>query len=351
MPDIDLAAVAYYAASHYMSMIAREHGPDGEDALRVIIETLRDMYCKSIDPELCKGPIVVFKTLDTDTRPLPVELGRELADLKSLSQDLPEAFALQILDSGRYLLWASVHPDVLVLSNVAVVYVYEGSKEHFIANGVRREVRKIVPTAPSMFSPQTFSELKAALEEYSTRMIRYSSCLIFQTAWCDERHLFFVSAPEHMMRNSLTLFLKSHLRASIEVRPEQNMDASHPVDIKVTWTGCNRIAVIEIKWLGKSKNGAGKVTSDYGPARAREGARQLAEYLDMNRQQAPLHVARGYLVVVDGRRYGMNENSVSLNRECGTYYLDKEIDFDPKFDQLRNDFETPIRMFAEPLCQ
>jgi hypothetical protein len=349
MADIDYNAVAFYA-SHYMAMIAREHGSEGEGALRAIIETVREIYGKAIDPELCRGPIVVFKTLDPDTRPLPVQLAREITDLTSLAQDVKGSFVLQILDSGRYLLWKTA-TDVLVISEVAVVYVYEESRERFIANHNGAEVRKLIPAAASMFSQQTFSELKVALDEYRTRMIRHSSCPIFQTAWFDQCRLFFDSAPEHRLRDSLTHFLKIHLHASVEVRPEQNMDESHPVDIKVTWIGCNRIAVIEIKWLGKSRNKAGNITSNYGHARAMSGALQLSEYLDMNLQQAPLHVTRGYLVIIDARRYGMNESTVSLSPNHAFYYADEEIDFDPKFDQNRNDFETPIRMFAEPLCQ
>lgn len=350
MTEIDPNVVTFYV-SHYMSVVAREHGSLGEAAMRMIIETLREMYGKAVDPEICKGPIVVFKTLRSDVWPLPVELARELSDLAVLSQDVEGAFALQILDNGRYLLWNTTGADVLLLSEFAVVYVYEGSNERFFANRVCGEVKKIVPTAPSMFSQPTFSELKDALEEYRTRMIRHSSCIIFRKAWYDQNRLFFVNAPEHVMRDSLTLFLKSHLRATIEVRPEQNMDESHPVDIKVTWIGYNRIAVIEIKWLGKSKNEAGKIVNEYGPARAKEGARQLAEYLNMNLQQAPLHVTKGYLVILDGRRYGTNESTVSLDREHGLRYRDQEVDFNPKFDKIRSDFEVPIRMFAEPLCQ
>jgi hypothetical protein len=42
------------------------------------------------------------------------------------------------------------------------------------------------------------------------------------------------------MRRSLTQYLIAHLGAGFEVRPEQNMDESHPVDIKVTKKMSNR---------------------------------------------------------------------------------------------------------------
>jgi hypothetical protein len=349
MVDIDLDAVAFYA-NHYMSIVAREHGPDGVGALQKIIEVLRQLYEKAIDLELRKGPIVVFKALSVDAQPLPINQAREIWDLMTLSQDASEAFVLQIVGNGRYWLWNDEHPDLVRLSEESVVYEWRGGIELFIAKGIRKEVVRIDPTASSIFAKATFGELRLALEEYRAKMVRYSSCPLFSLAWHDKSRLFFASAPEHRIRDSLTLFLKSYLRAHIEVRPEQNVDESHPVDIKVTWNGCNRLALIEIKWLGKARSDKGTITNDYGPARAKEGAKQLADYLAMNLQQAPLYLTRGYLVVVDARRYGMNDATVSLGRAHAVYYRDKEIAYDPQFELIRSDFERPIRMFAEPVC-
>jgi hypothetical protein len=162
--------------------------------------------------------------------------------------------------------------------------------------------------------------------------------------------MFFRSKPERKMRQSLTQYLKIRLRGNIEVRPEQVVDESHPVDIKVTWFLSNRLALIEIKWLGKSRN-ARSLTTSYSIGRARKGARQLADYIDGNASQAPIHVSRGYLVVIDGRRYGLNINVASVNHKRGMYYANSEISYNPKFHKLRPDFEEPIRMFAEPICR
>ncbi len=128
------------------------------------------------------------------------------------------------------------------------------------------------------------------------------------------------------------------------------MDESHPVDIKVTWTLTNRLAIIEIKWLGKSRSKSGKLVK-YADARANEGARQLADYLDWNRTQTLDRQTKGYLVVIDARRRGLTEKSTFVNHKNGMHYYDIEIVFKPAFHEKRTDFEKPIRMFAEPICR
>src|SRR5207248_846259 len=118
------------------------------------------------------------------------------------------------------------------------------------------------------------SELGDALEHYRTKMVRESSCKILSKAWADEQRIFVKNAQEWVMRDSLTQFLKCHLRGNFEVRPEQVVDESHPVDIKVTWWGTNSLAIIEIKWLGTPKYDDGRLGTQYSDARAREGAKQ-----------------------------------------------------------------------------
>lgn len=153
------------------------------------------------------------------------------------------------------------------------------------------------------------------------------------------------------MRNSLTQFLKISLRDA-EVRPEQNMDESHPIDVKVTFTFTKRLALIEIKWLGKSiRKVPRKITAQYADKRARVGADRLADYLDWNRQQAPNRITRGYLVVLDGRRQSLKINKKTITQQQGGYYRHREIHFDPKYYEVREDFDAPIRMFMEPVVK
>jgi len=153
------------------------------------------------------------------------------------------------------------------------------------------------------------------------------------------------------MRNSLEQHLRSSLRGDVEIRPEQVVDEGNPVDIKVTWQFSNRLALIEIKWLGKSKNSEDQITAKYYDKRAREGAEQLADYLERNKPRASVHITRGYLVIIDGRRYRMSDDAEAINQINGFYYENREVEFDPKFHEVRRDFEPPIRMFVEPICR
>jgi hypothetical protein len=126
------------------------------------------------------------------------------------------------------------------------------------------------------------------------------------------------------------------------------MNKTRPIDIKVTWGFSNRIALIEIKWLGTPKYEDGHLGTPYTEARARAGAQQLSDYLDANRAFAATHITRGYLVVIDARRANLRPDTIALSHEDGIYYRDREIRYDPPFHTLRDDFAQPVRMFCEP---
>ena len=110
------------------------------------------------------------------------------------------------------------------------------------------------------------------------------------------------------------------------------MDESHPVDIRISFEFTPSVALIEIKWLGKSRNVKGDaVSTNYGPWRAREGAQQLADYLEYYHQSSPSRSPRGYLIVIDGRRRGLSDDSKSIARVDGMYYDHQEITYAPSF--------------------
>jgi hypothetical protein len=241
--------------------------------------------------------------------------------------------------------------DPASLAHESVVYTYENRVERFYA---KNEVSKVMNPAQgyaSIFAVPTFDKLQTALGEYRLNQARKSSCKILSTSWkSPSRRIFFRNSPESIMRDSLTQFLKICLRGDAEVRPEQNVDETHPADIKVTWFMSNRLAFIEIKWLGASKTSATKLTR-YTASRAREGAKQLADYLDANATQAPTHQTRGYLIVLDGRRAKLKPSTTKINHQNGFRFENQEIPYSPKYHQTRTDFEMPIRMFMEPVCQ
>ena len=333
----------------FVSMVTEAHGQAGGDALRKLLEFIRTFY-QHFPPDLRKERLLILKTLDDGDISLPGATGIEVFSLSGVSQITSSPLVIQTFNNGRVMLY-NFDADPTTLASNAVVYAYHDREEIFYARGKSATVDRISPAYPSNFAIPTFVDLRAALDLYQKTMIRHSSCLIFQVCWYDANRLFFINGPEGLMRDSLTQYLKTCLRGDVEVRPEQNVNDKNPVDIKVTWfMWTNRLALIEIKWLGKSRNEKG-ITNDYSASRARAGAKQLAEYLDQNKQQAPVHETRGYLVVIDGRRAKTTITTEEVKAVHGLKYSNEEIRYSPKFHEKRTDFEVPIRMFAEPLVK
>ena len=183
-------------------------------------------------------------------------------------------------------------------------------------------------------------------------MVQVSQCEIFKSTWHDSNRLFLKAKPEAQMRRSLVQYLRIALRNNADVLPEQNVDESHPVDVKVSFNFSNRITLIEIKWLGASRNpNDGPISTEHFASRALSGAKQLAEYLDWFHESAPQRTTRGVLVIFDARRRGLSGLPETISRENGFYYEHREIEFKPEFHTTRQDFEKPMRMFAEPRCE
>ena len=253
------------------------------------------------------------------------------------------------MPSGTFIIWAKYSADVLDLSQTAVVYSFYKGVERFHAKKESKDVRKLIPGHTSNFAIPTFNNLREALASYRDTQARTSSCEILNTAWYDSNRFFFKPAPEETIRRSLTRYLKITFRASAEVRPEQIVDESHPVDIKVTWFMTNRLALIEIKWLGQPRDDTSR-KNNYSVVRAKSGAKQLADYMDANKVQAPTHESRGYLVVVDARRARLSLSRTTMSTDDGMKFAASEIPYDPKYYEIRDDFETRIRMFVNPVC-
>ena len=168
--------------------------------------------------------------------------------------------------------------------------------------------------------------------------------------WYDENRLFLIEKPEDTIQRSLQKYLYFSLRSDAEVMREQNVDDTHPVDIRITFQFSNRVALIEVKWLGKSKHPDGSPATQYSAKRAVDGAHQLAGYLESFASSSPYAVAKGYLVVLDARRWGLTDGTTTINSENGMYYEHSEIEFQPRYEVERNDFNAPLRMFARPIC-
>lgn len=337
------------ASMGFAPLVERHHGAAGGKGLRAIMTVLRQIY-RQFQPGPSSPRLVVFQVIAKDAYKID-GTATKLNEISDILTWVNDPLAIEIAADGALLVWPSLSgEDLAELSRYGVVYSFEGGKEYFWAGGEQSGIPRIVPGAVSLFAVPTFGLLEEALQFYRSTVVRVCQCEILKSAWYDANRLFFKSKPERLMRRSLVQFLRASLRHAAEVAPEQNVDESHPIDIRITFEATQNVALIEIKWLGRSRSEEdGTETTSYSESRARDGAQQLADYLDMFHHSAPLRHTRGYLVAIDGRRRGLTPNSNSISYQDGFYYDHKEITFNPKFHEVRNDFEEPIRMFAEPV--
>lgn len=349
--QLDPDRVRDYVCNHYMTKITLAYGDEGIAALRNVMEYLRRLF-QFLAAESIRGSLIVYKSIDSASVIHPE--WASLSALEHLTQEGPfeESSILNIecCADGTLKYSKNDELDLGDLSQGAIVYLYSNRQDTIYIKGNAEPILNICPAYASLFCVPTYSLIKDALEEYKRKSIRTSNCPIFVECWYSGRYgprLFFKQKPEATMRSSLATFL-GHVLRNADVGQEQNVDESHPVDIRVTWIGNNQRGLIEIKWLGQSVDKNGKETTEYSEARARDGAKQLADYIDKERERLSLYDRRGYLVIIDGRRRGLTEGCTELAPELGLWYQDKEITFNPAFHEIRDDFEIPFRMFVEP---
>jgi hypothetical protein len=263
-----------------------------------------------------------------------------------------QELTVEIREDGSPFVWQGIPTEIANLINTGIVYQLLQSVETVSINGATMPVPKVIEDAISQFLLNSFIDLRKALLAYRDFMARTSKCHLLREAWAENQRLWFDTKPEYRLRRALHNYLYSYLRHDgIDLREEQNVDDSHPVDIKVVWRMESRSAIIEVKWIGKSINlKTNKITAIYSDARARKGAKQLAKYLEAHRQQAAKEDTRGYLVVFDCRRKHLKPIATSVSKADGLHYLSHEIAFAPEFHKPRSDFDEPIRMFLEPVC-
>ena len=180
------------------------------------------------------------------------------------------------------------------------------------------------PSEGSFFAVRTYNDLDEALINYRDNVAISCKGKSLSESMTPTR-LFFNPSPENKLQEALEEYLVYRLR-NCTVKREHNVDDSHPVDIIVTWQGTNHIALIEIKWIGKSLNERGEMGVTYNEARANKGAAQLVGYIDNNKDSFPHHVTVGYLAVFDLRRKENNDpNALKISRVNADYFKEREI--------------------------
>ncbi len=345
---MDVAALRDVAQESSVLLAAQIHGERGLAAMRRLTTVLRKLY------EL--GPVESIGAEFTLVQPLGERTASEepdetVLDLRTAWDLIGEGLVARIRGDGRLARIASP-PDFVELSRGCIVYRRTSDGlEQFYIDGHRRDVTNSTGF-PSLFAIPTFVDLEEALREYRAQFARQSQCHVLALAWRTPKRLMFLPRPEATLRRSLGQYLKAALRGhqGIQVRPEQNVDESKPVDIKITWALVAAEALIEVKWMGKSAAAeAATVTAVWGPDRVRTGVSQLVDYLERERASQPMHGRIGYLAVFDARRRGVSPATETIDHPDGFYYADREVDIDPAV-HARREFGGVMRFFIEPVC-
>ncbi|MFH1919265.1 MAG: hypothetical protein ABIP48_05165 [Planctomycetota bacterium] len=347
MPKVDLPRMRDFVACHYATKVA-EVGPEAERALRLAIENCVRVY-DHFEPPTGLGSWVLLIPLQACHSPGIADTlggsGRAFNTVSRLADAMNAGCCVLRQPDGSFLLFDSPTPEALSEAcKSALVYAFEAGVDVFRIQGHRFEVPKTFACV-SVFAAPAFSELREALEHYDLHFCRYTKCALLAMVWSDDQRRYFKQKPEVTMRRSLEQFLRG-VMLDAEVRPEQNVDESHPVDIKVTWAVIKRQALIEIKWLGHSRKPDGSNAKMFYASRAKDGAKQLANYLDENKPHVADQVVRGYLVVYDGRR--ANPNVEAATDEELLKYEAREVDYDPEYHSMREDFDPPLRFYMRP---
>ncbi len=326
---------------------AFENNPLIPKLIPKLTKTIQEIY-RYIEPSHFDGNLIVYILVE-GTNILNEDDATKVYDKNILINNASDTLVLQLTDKDRLLMWKNVDVTDIFQNNNALFYRFTNKSDHFYANGTQINVTNTF-SCPSIFALQ-YHYLQEALDKYKNEKIRYSSCEHFRGCWHDENRIFFKNGPEDTMQKSLKEFLNSSLRG-VDVIREYTLGASKPVDIRVYWKEANRAALIELKWLGKSKRSDGELSTEYSNSRAIDGIDQLKEYLDLDSQDTPTCITKVYLAVVDGRRRNTNRDTTTIDSVNGLYYKDKELEIDDtkKYFNTIINYEKPIRMFVEPIC-
>lgn len=347
MSFLDLEELRRLAQGLVTTHVEEAFGSEGTTALKDLLRALLRIYAY-VEPESLDR-LQVFRPVQT-TASIDESRSIRIVSVEHLSSVVAGSSALKVNVDGTFQLWTDGLPSAEECGKCGPTYELSGGAETI------RVLASVVPLPrpleeqSSLFARPSFRTLSSALDHYSHRVARQSKCAELEKAWRDSRRIRFDAKPEKHLRKSLYRFLMSRLRDA-EVREEQNVNESRPVDVKIAWQFSNRQGLVEVKWLGRSLSDDGKETR-YSNSRAVEGAEQLAEYLDLNTESVPGHVSRGYLIVFDGRRkhYPTQAEEGPISGTDAMHYENKELVY-PDTILNRKDFESPRRFFMEPVSE
>ena len=347
----------------YVVHVLSAFGEEGRVAVDRLHDGIVQLY-SFCPPDLLKHPLVVCSPLHASpTEPLSVKLGSPVfcATAKSAAVEVEkktaksECFVELCVDGTfRVVSLGDAEIDLSEFAALSIIYRFEHDTDRIIFEGYDEFVPKVHSSLKSSFARPTYSSLEEVFADY-TETAANSQCRILAPVWeegVDGPRLVLVNRPESIMRNSLSQALSMMLGGEASVRPEQNVDETKPVDIRVEWHGSDASALIEIKWLGRSTakptTETGYPYRDYGVARAREGSKQLADYMDRNLKGERRIKPKGYHVVFDARRNNIGGPTDRVTKSDGLHFLSDEIEYIPNHSEIRDDFGPYVRFFMRP---
>lgn len=354
--NLDHATILMTAA--YIKNVNDAFGAEGGSALRLLLDSVRLVLAER-PPDLIQRDLTVFVPVRGKDAALEAAAYGEvisLTDAEAVADQLSQCLDSDCLiavapDRSFRFVRLTVAVDHLAIAGDAVVYHRSAGIERIAAGQNDVTVLRLSQFSASAFADPTFSDLDDALDRYGRRA-RESACEILAPVWeggADGPRLVLVNKPEHVMRESLFQALSMMLRRA-DVTREHTVDAEKPVDIRVAWTGSPAEALIEIKWLGRASTAPGSKTpyTNYSAARAREGADQLANYLDLKKSSSAKQTVLGYLVIFDARRGAVKGPADSLPKTDALRFENDNLQYNPDHAAIRTDFKPPRRWFLQP---
>ncbi len=361
--EFNVEHIANMVAGNYTHQVRQIFGPEGTEALTRLLDAVRQIYAHC-SPEQVGNPLTVVSAVSCNPHaPVLAQIlnvnerlsAKEVARFILENTTEYECF-LEVLGDNTFRVASAATGSTNFdgLKPTCVIYRYEAQKERILASDFDRIIQRLSPALSSNFAEPTFSRLEDAFRRYKNVAVE-TGCKILQDVWeggVDGPRLVLKNKPESTMRDSLVQYLQTLLGEKANVRPEQNVDETKPVDIRIDWFGSDASALIEIKWIGRStakpRTPNGAKYTDYDESRAQSGAKQLSDYLDRDRLHTRAIRPMGYLVVYDARRENIQGARDYLSKEDGFFYRDKEIQFDPQYEESRDDFMSPVRFFLGP---
>ena len=347
----------------YVVHVLQTFGDEGRAALDRLHDGIVQFY-SFCPPDLLNHPLTICSPLRaTPNDPLSAKFGTpifcasaKLAAIEVEKNTATSGCFVELCTDGtfRVISMTDAEIDFDEFGGCSIIYRFENDTDRVMFEGYDAFIPKVHSSLKSSFARPTYSSLEEVFASYNETAAD-CQCRILASVWegnVDGPRLVLVNRPEAIMRNSLSQALSMMLGGEASVRPEQNVDELKPVDIRVEWHGSDASALIEIKWVGRSTakptTDAGSPFRDYGVARAREGSKQLADYMDRNLKSDRRIKPKGYHVVFDARRNNVGGPTDRVTKTDGLHYALEEIDYDPNHFEIRDDFGPYVRFFLRP---